>query len=172
MDMILCYNICIENVTDYRRSRMKEYTTNEIRNIAILGHQGSGKTSISEALLFVGKAIDKKGEVERKNTVSDYLVEEQTKLSSLSLSLLPVEWKEHKLNFLDVPGSDEFVGDLTQALSVVKGAVLMVDASKGVEVGTERVWKEIRNRHIPAIIYVNKMDKENVKFEKVLEDIR
>ena len=151
---------------------MKEYTTNEIRNIAILGHQGSGKTSISEALLFVGKAIDKKGEVERKNTVSDYLVEEQTKLSSLSLSLLPVEWKEHKLNFLDVPGSDEFVGDLTQALSVVKGAVLMVDASKGVEVGTERVWKEIRNRHIPAIIYVNKMDKENVKFEKVLEDIR
>ena len=151
---------------------MKEYTTKEIRNIAILGHQGSGKTSISEALLFVGKAIDKKGEVERKNTVSDYLVEEQIKLSSLSLSLLPVEWKDYKLNFIDVPGSDEFVGDLTQALSVVKGAIIMVDGSKGVEVGTERVWNEIRKRHIPAIIYVNKMDKENIKFESVLEDIR
>lgn len=151
---------------------MKEYTTKEIRNIAILGHQGSGKTSISEALLFVGKAIEKKGEVERKNTVSDYLVEEQNKLTSLSLSLLPVEWKDYKLNFIDVPGSDEFVGDLTQALSVVKGAIIMVDASKGVEVGTERVWNEIRKRHIPAIIYVNKMDKENVKFEKVLDDIR
>ena len=151
---------------------MKEYTTKEIRNIAILGHQGSGKTSISEALLFAGKAIDKKGEVERKNTVSDYLVEEQIKLSSLSLSLLPVEWKDHKLNFIDVPGSDEFVGDLTQALSVVKGAIIMVDGSKGVEVGTERVWNEIRKRHIPAIIYVNKMDKENIKFESVLEDIR
>jgi elongation factor G len=151
---------------------MKDYTTKEIRNIAILGHQGSGKTSISEALLFIGKAIEKKGEVERKNTVSDYLVEEQNKLTSLSLSLLPVEWKDYKLNFIDVPGSDEFVGDLTQALSVVKGAVIMVDGSKGVEVGTERVWNEIRKRHIPAIIYVNKMDKENVKFDKVLDDIR
>jgi elongation factor G len=151
---------------------MKEYNTKEIRNIAILGHQGSGKTSISEALLYVGKAIDKKGEVERKNTVSDYLVEEQNKLTSLSLSLIPVEWKDYKLNFIDVPGSDEFVGDLSQALEVVKGAIIMVDASKGVEVGTERVWKEIRKRHIPAIIYINKMDKENIKFEKVLDDIR
>ncbi|MDY0074543.1 MAG: elongation factor G [Acholeplasmataceae bacterium] len=151
---------------------MKEYNTKEIRNVAILGHQGSGKTSMSESLLFVGKAIDKKGEVERKNTVSDYLTEEQSKLSSLSLSVLPVEWKDYKLNFIDVPGSDEFVGDLNQALEVVKGAVIMVDSLKGVEVGTERVWLEVRKRHIPAIIYVNKMDKENVKFEKVLEDIR
>jgi len=151
---------------------MKEYTTKEIRNIAILGHQGSGKTSISEALLYVGKAIEKKGEVERKNTVSDFLVEEQNKLSSLSLSLIPVEWKDYKLNFIDVPGSDEFVGDLTQALEVVKGAVILIDATKGVEVGTERVWAEIRKRHIPAILYINKMDKENVKFESVLEDIR
>lgn len=168
----ICYNKDIENENDYRRSRMKEYSTKEIRNIAILGHQGSGKTSISEALLFAGKAIDKKGEVERKNTVSDYLVEEQTKLTSLSLSVLPVEWKDYKLNFIDVPGSDEFVGDLSQALEVVKGAVILIDALKGVEVGTERVWLEIRKRHIPAILYINKMDKENVKFEKVLEDIR
>ena len=151
---------------------MKEYTTKEIRNVAILGHQGSGKTSISEALLFAGKAVDKKGEVERKNTVSDYLVEEQNKLTSLSLSVLPVEWRDYKLNFIDVPGSDEFVGDLSQTLEVVKGAVILLDALKGVEVGTERVWSEIRKRHIPAILFVNKMDKENVKFEKVLEDIR
>jgi elongation factor G len=151
---------------------MKEYTTKEIRNIAVLGHQGSGKTSISEALLFASKAIDKKGEVERKNTVSDYLVEEQIKQSSLSLSVLPVEWENYKLNFIDVPGSDEFVGDITQALEVVKGAIILIDATKGVEVGTERIWQEIRKRHIPAMIFVNKMDKENVKFEKVLDDIR
>lgn len=151
---------------------MKEYNTKEIRNIAILGHQGSGKTSISESMLYVSKAIEKKGEVEKKNTVSDYLVEEQNKLTSLSLSLLPVEWNDHKFNFIDVPGSDEFVGDLNQALEVVKGAVILIDAVKGVEVGTERVWSEIRKRHIPAILYVNKMDKENVKFEQVLEDIR
>jgi elongation factor G len=151
---------------------MKEYNTKEIRNIAILGHQGSGKTSISEALLYATKAIDKKGEVEKKNTVSDYLTEEQTKFTSLSMSLIPVEWEENKLNFLDLPGSDEFVGDLNQALSVVKGAIILVDALKGVEVGTERVWKEIRKRHIPTMIFVNKMDKENVKFDDVLESIR
>jgi len=151
---------------------MKEYTTKEIRNIAILGHQGTGKTSMSEALLYVSGGIDKKGEVERKNTVSDYLVEEQNKLTSLSLSLIPTEWNNYKLNFLDVPGSDEFVGDLNQALEVVKGAIITIDASKGVEVGTERVWNEVRKRHIPAILFINKMDKENVKFEEVLEEIR
>jgi len=120
---------------------MKEYTAAEIRNIAILGHQGSGKTSLSEALLYATEAIEKKGEVEKKNTVSDYMVEEQTKQSSLSMSLIPVEWNDKKINFLDLPGSDELVGDLNQALSVVKGAVLLVDASKGVEVGTERLWR-------------------------------
>ncbi|TVP86497.1 MAG: elongation factor G [Acholeplasmataceae bacterium] len=151
---------------------MKEYQTKQIRNIAILGHQGSGKTTLSEALLFAAKNIEKKGEVERKNTVSDYLVEEQNKLSSLSMSMIPVEWQDHKLNFLDVPGSDEFVGDLNQALGVVKGAIVLIDASKGVEVGTERVWQEIKSRHIPTMVFVNKMDKENVRFEKVLEDIR
>ena len=151
---------------------MKEYTTKEIRNIAILGHQGTGKTSMSESLLYVSGGIEKKGEVERKNTVSDYLIEEQNKFTSLSLSLIPTEWKNYKLNFLDLPGSDEFVGDLNQALEVVKGAVIMIDASKGVEVGTERVWNEVRKRHIPAILFVNKMDKDNVKFEEVLEEIR
>lgn len=151
---------------------MKEYATKQIRNVAVLGHQGSGKTSLSEALLFVSKAIDKKGEVEKKNTVSDYMVEEHEKQASLSVSLLPTEWKDHKLNFLDVPGIDELVGDLNQSLEVVKGAILMIDASKGVEVGTERIWKQIRKRHIPTILFVNKMDKENVKFENVLEQIR
>lgn len=151
---------------------MKEYNTKEIRNIAILGHQGSGKTSISESLLLIGGAIEKKGEVERNNTVSDYLSEEHNKHSSLSLSLIPVEWSGYKLNFIDLPGSDEFIGDLGQALEVVKGAVISIDASKGVEVGTERVWNEVRKRHIPAILYINKMDKENIKFDEVLEEIR
>ena len=151
---------------------MKEYATNQIRNVAILGHQGSGKTSLSEALLFVSGAIDKKGEVEKKNTVSDYMVEEQSKLASFSLSLLPAEWHDYKLNFLDVPGIDELVGDLNQALEVVKGAIIMIDASKGVEVGTERVWKQIRERHIPTILFINKMDKENIKFDEVLDQIR
>lgn len=151
---------------------MKAYETKKIRNIAVVGHQGSGKTSVVESLLFVSHTIDKKGEVERKNTVSDFLAEEQNKLSSFSMSLVPIEYHNYKLNFLDLPGGDEFSGDLNQALEVVKGAIIVVDASKGIEVGTERVWQEIRERHIPAVIFINKMDKENIKFENILEEIR
>ncbi|MDD4212470.1 MAG: elongation factor G [Bacilli bacterium] len=151
---------------------MKEYHAKAIRNVAILGHLGSGKTSLSEALLYIGGAIEKKGEVERKNTVSDYSLEEQTRQTSLSASLIPVEWKEHKINFLDTPGSEEFIGEVENILSVVKGAILLVDATKGVEIGTERCWEEIRKRNLPTIILINKMDKENVKFEPVLESIR
>ncbi|MGB0202563.1 MAG: elongation factor G [Acholeplasmataceae bacterium] len=151
---------------------MKEYQTSNIRNVAILGHQGSGKTTMAEAILFVSGAVDKQGEVDKKTSISDFLVEEQNKLSSLSMSLIPTEFHDHKFNFLDVPGSDEFVGDLYQALSVVKGAVITIDATKGVEVGTIRVWKEIRKRHIPAVLFINKMDKENIKFDALIEEIR
>ena len=143
---------------------MKEYLTNQIRNVAILGHLGSGKTSLVESMLYISKAINKKGEVERKNTVSDYLVEEQNRQTSLSTSLIPVEWNNYKINFLDTPGSEEFVGEIEQDLAVVKGAVVLLDAQKGVEVGTERVWDELRTRHTPTILFINKIDKENVKF--------
>lgn len=151
---------------------MKEYKTEKIRNIAIVGHQGSGKTTTAESMLFVSGAIKQKGEVERKTTVSDFLVEEHLKQASLSTSLLPIEFDDYKLNFLDTPGTDELVSDLVHTLGVVKSSVILVDASKGVEVGTERVWKEIRKRHIPGLIFVNKMDKENINFDKVLSDIR
>ena len=151
---------------------MKVYETSQIRNIAILGHLGSGKTTIVESLLFASGQISQRGSVESKNTVSDHMDEEKIKQGSLSTSLVPVEWKGIKLNFLDVPGTEELDGEIKQSLSVVKGAVLVIDASKGVEVGTERLWQEIRKNHIPAVIYVNKMDKENVKFEDILEEIR
>ncbi|MDR2822147.1 MAG: elongation factor G [Acholeplasmatales bacterium] len=151
---------------------MKSYKTPEIKNICLLGHQGSGKTTLVESFLLQSKAIEKKGEVEKKNTVSDYLVEEQNKLASLSMSIIPVEWKNTKINILDVPGSDEFQGDLFQSLQVVKGAIIVIDGSKGVEVGTERVIKETRKRHIPTIIFVNKMDKENIKPKVLVESIK
>ena len=120
---------------------MKEYKTSEIRNVAVLGHLGSGKTSFGEACLFVGGAIEKKGEVERKNTVGDYLVEEQNRQTTLKAALLPVEWKGYKINILDVPGSEEFVGELNNVLHVVDGVIILLDATKGVEVGTELVWE-------------------------------
>lgn len=151
---------------------MKEYNTNNIRNIAILGHLGSGKTTLSESLLYMSKTIEKKGEVEKKNTVSDFYPEEQSRLSSVSTSVIPIEWKDTKLNYLDIPGSEEFIAELNNALEVCKGAILVIDASKGIEVGTERAWNELRKKNIPTFIYLNKMDKENIKFENVLNDLR
>lgn len=150
---------------------MKSYETSKIRNIALLGHLGCGKTSFGEALLYAGKAIDKKGEVERKNTVGDYTVEEQARLTTLVSSLLPLEWKGYKFNFLDTPGSEEFIGDIENVLSAVEAVVILIDGTKGVEVGTERVWQEARKRNLPVILFVNKMDKENVKFQEVIDEI-
>lgn len=151
---------------------MREYHSKAIRNVAILGHLGSGKTTLTESLLFLGGAIDKKGEVEKKNTVSDYTVEEQNKQITLSTSLIPVEWGGYKLNFLDTPGNEEFIGEIDSVLSVVKGAILVIDASKGVEVGTERSWEELRKRNIPTIIFINKMDKENIKYDDLIAELK
>ncbi|HKM30006.1 MAG TPA: GTP-binding protein, partial [Bacilli bacterium] len=150
---------------------MKEYKTSNIKNVIVLGHLGSGKTSMSEALLFATKAIDKKGEVERKTTIGDYSVEEQNRQTTLMSSLLPCEWRDYKINFIDTPGSEEFIGDIENVLSATDGAVVLIDAAKGVEVGAERVWGELSKRKIPTIIFVNKMDKENVKFDKVIDSI-
>lgn len=151
---------------------MKEYSAEFLKNVVVLGHLGSGKTSLVESLAFISGAIDKKGEVEKKNTVSDFSPEEQHRLASLSTSILPVEFKNLKINFLDTPGADEMIGDITYALKAASGAVLVLDATKGVEVGTEKMWQLIRKNNLPAIIFVNKMDKENVKFEEVLTNVK
>lgn len=151
---------------------MREYHSKAIRNIAVLGHFNCGKTTLTESLLYMGGQIDKKGEVERKNTVSDYMLEEQQRQTSLSASLIPVEWKGHKINFLDTPGSEEMIGEVENVLSVVKGAILVIDAGSGIEPGTERVWELLREKHIPTLIFVNKMDKENIKYEQLIEELK
>ena len=150
---------------------MKSYNSSNIRNVALLGHLGTGKTSFAEALLFASKAIDKKGEVERKNTVGDYTLEEQTRQTTLVSKLMPLEYKGYKYNFIDTPGSEEFIGDIENVLSAVDGVVILLDATKGVEVGTERVFSEAKKRSLPVILFVNKMDKENVKFGEVIDEI-
>src|SRR5690554_3004598 len=150
---------------------MKVYKTNEIRNVAILGHLGSGKTTLAESLLHVSGALSQKGSVDAKNSVSDHMDEEKQKQGSLSTSLIPVIWKNSKINFLDVPGTDEFDNELKQSLSVVKGAVLVVDANRGVEIGTENHYKLLRKMKIPTIILATKLDKENADYEKTLKGI-
>jgi len=151
---------------------MNEYLAQNLKNVIILGHLGSGKTSLTESLAFVSGRIEKKGEVEKKSTISDYTPEEQAKQNSLSTSIVPVEFKNCKINFLDAPGADEMIGDISYALRAASGAILVLDATKGVEIGAEKMWREIRNRNLPAIIFINKMDKDNVKFDEVLASIQ
>ena len=105
---------------------MREYHSKAIRNVAILGHMDCGKTTIAEAVLYLAGAIDKKGEVEKKNTVSDYTVEEQARQTSLQSSLIPVEWNGHKINFLDVPGSEEMIGEVDNVLSVEPSLITII----------------------------------------------
>ena len=144
---------------------------NKIRNVVVLGHQGSGKTTLVESLYSTATAKPK-GLVEKKTTVSDYLPEEHSRLSSVRLSVVPFDYNEHHINLLDAPGNDDFIGEAIAAMSVVKGAILVVDGSVGVEVETLKHWKFLRARNIPTIIFVNKMDKENVRFDNVFEDIQ
>ncbi len=142
-----------------------------IRNVAVLGHQGSGKTTFVEALYST--ALNRpKGSIERKNTISDYLLEEQNRLGSVRLSIVPVETEDCTINLIDVPGNDDFIGEAISATNVVKGAVLVMDASSGVEVETVKHWNLLRKKNIPTILFVNKMDKDNVVFENVLTEIR
>lgn len=148
------------------------YTSENIRDVAILGHQGSGKTTLVEALAYAASAIKQKGEIEKKNTISDYLVEEQARQSSISASVVPLYYNDHKINLIDLPGNDDFVGEILSVTRLIKGAILVVDATSKVQVGTIKHWNILRKRNIPTIIYVNKMDKENVNFEEILEDIR
>ncbi|MCF7924456.1 MAG: elongation factor G [Candidatus Izimaplasma sp.] len=151
---------------------MKDYKANALKNVILLGHLGSGKTSLAESLAYISGAIDKKGSVEKKSTISDYTTEEHNKQSSLTTALVPVEFKGTKINFLDAPGADEMIGDIVYSMSAANAAILVVDASSGVQVGTERMWLEIKKQNIPAMIFVNKMDKENVKFDELLSEIK
>ncbi len=143
-----------------------------IRNVAILGHQSSGKTSLVESLAFVAKAIPAKGEVEKKNTISDYTADEQKRGSSIQTAVIPLNFGEYKINLLDIPGNDDFISEAIGVIGTIKGAVLVIDASVGVQVGTVKHYKLLRKKGVPTFIFVNKMDKEDVDFENVLAEIR
>jgi len=146
--------------------------TENIRNVVILGHQGSGKTSLVESLAYVAKLIPAKGEVEKKNTLSDYTPDEQKRGGSIQTAVIPLEYDGYKINLIDIPGNDDFISETIGVTGVVKGAVLVVDASVGVQVGTIKHFNQLKKKGVPTFIYVNKMDKEDVEFELVLEEIR
>ncbi|MBS4536845.1 elongation factor G [Clostridium sp. D2Q-11] len=151
---------------------MNNYNADKIRNIAFLGHHGSGKTTLTETMLMTAGLIKRCGKVEDGNTLSDYDKEEKSRQVSIYTSLIPIEWKEHKYNILDTPGYFDFVGEVHSALRVARGAVIVVDASSGIEVGTEKAWTLTRKRDIPTILYINKMDKENINYDKLVNELR
>lgn len=151
---------------------MNKFEAKDIRNIAILGHQSSGKTTLTEAILNIAGVIVKKGEIEKGTTVSDYTKEEKSRHISISTSVLPVSYNDHKYNFIDTPGYSDFVGEVNSALRVARGVIIVIDATKGIEVGTEAAWRYVRRKDIPAVIFINKMDKDNIKYENLLNEIR
>src|SRR5919199_2694358 len=151
---------------------MNEYKADKIRNVAFIGHSSSGKTTLSEALLFNTGATSRQGRVEDGNTVSDFDPEEQRRHISLNTSLIPCEWNGYKINILDTPGYLDFVGEVKGALRVADCAVVLVDAVSGIEVGTDLVWQYCEELKLPRIIYINKMDRENADFDRVLNQLR
>lgn len=150
---------------------MKEYSSENIRNIALVGHNGSGKTTFVERLLFNTKVTTRLGSVQAGTAAMDFEEEEINRHSSVSTAIAPIEWQNKKINFLDTPGFMDFIGEVNAALTVTDGAVIFVEAVAGVEVGTEVVWLAAGERNKPRMILINKMDRENVRVSRVMETI-
>jgi elongation factor G len=151
---------------------MKEYQTERLRNIALLSHGSAGKTSLAEAMLFNTGAINRLGRVDEGTTVSDYDEEEVRRRISLSTSVVPCEWDGHKINVLDTPGYLDFVGEVKGAVRVADGALILLDAASGVEVGTDLVWGYADEQNLPRLVFINKMERENANFKSCLDALK
>lgn len=151
---------------------MKEYQTEQIRNIVFLGHGGTGKTSLSEAALFASGAINRLGKVDDGNTTSDYDPDEVKRQISISLSLLPCEWSGHKVNIIDTPGYADFLGEVKQGVRAADAALIVIDAVSGVEVGTDLAWGYADEEGLPRLMVINRMDRENADFGGAVSQIQ
>jgi len=144
----------------------------KIRNVSLISHSGAGKTSLTESILFISKAIQKKGSVDKGNTVSDFEPEEIKRHISLSTAILPCNWKGYKINLIDTPGYVEFISEVRGGLIASESSIILVDAVGGVEVGTERVWEFAEEDNLPIAFVISRMDRENANFSNTFNSIR
>jgi elongation factor G len=151
---------------------MKEYTTEFIRNIALVSHSSAGKSMLAEALLHFTGATTRLGSIEEGTTTADFDDEEVRRGISLSTAIIPVEYKDYKINLLDTPGYTDFVGEVISALRVADGALVLVDPVAGAEVGTEIVWNYCEEFNLPRFVVINKMNRDNADYKKALDSIR
>ncbi len=150
---------------------MKVYTTDKIRNVVLLGHTGSGKTSLIEAIANISGLTKKLGSIAEKNTISDFGKEEQKRQISIQTSLIPIEWKDYKINFLDTPGYKDFSGEMVEAVHAADCAIIVVNGKSGIEAGTKRAWNLCDKYKLPRFVYVTNMDDDNASFRQVVEDM-
>ena len=151
---------------------MRDYTSDRIRNVAVVGHGACGKTSLVDALAFVAGSSKRHGSVKDGTALTDYTPDEIERQYSISLALAYAEWAECKLNLVDTPGYLDFIGDAVAGIYAADGALIVVGATAGVEVGTELVWEYAERRGIPRMFFVSMMDKEHADFEKVYTEIK
>lgn len=150
---------------------MKLYTPDKIRNIGLVSHGGAGKTTLAEAMLFHTGANTRIGKVDDGTSLMNYDPEEIKRKATVGTSLAALEWKDHKINLLDTPGFDDFVGEVYKVLLAMDVAIMVVNASAGVEVGTEKNWKVLNTHNVPRIVFLSKLDKENLNVAKILDDL-
>ena len=150
---------------------MNVYTTDKIRNVVLLGHGGSGKTSLAEAMAYLSGITSRMGKVADGNTVSDYSKEEQKRQFSINTAVIPIEWEGYKINILDTPGYFDFVGEVEEAVSAAGAAIIVVNGKAGIEVGTLKAWELCEKYKLPRFVYVSNMDVDNASFRQVVEDM-
>ncbi len=165
-------DVCAEFYIILEEKYMKVYTTDKIRNVAVLGHGGSGKTTIVESMAFISGIVNRMGKVDDGNTISDYDKEEIKRGFSISTSVVPIEWNDVKINILDTPGFFDFVGEVEEAASAADAAVIVVDGKSGVEVGTQKAWDICEQYNLPRIICITGMDDANANFQEVVGQLQ
>ena len=144
---------------------MRDYLSHEVRNVVVLGHSGVGKTAVLESMLYFTKASDRFGVTSEGSSLIDYDAEEIRRGISVYATLVPIEWKDCKINFLDTPGYADFIRGVEEGVAVGDSALIVVDAKDVVQPGTQKAWQEAQKHNLPTIFFVNKLDEENTSFD-------